>query len=483
MSIRISSDGRAVNPDPQIFTADSPTTLTNKTLDADKNIITNLELDNLKTGVVDTDGTLSADSDAVIPTQRAVKEYVDSFSYSDEQAQDAVAGIITDTDTIDAVYVDATPTLSFNARLQMSVTSDGSGIKLSGDSASPGNYKHYGTNASGTKGFYDSHPPITFVTPSQITGHVNDYNPTDWDRATYVRLDSNGLFYITSAAASTVPKTLINVGSRAIIIPHQHPSGTAANRFITGTTGIPFILTPGNTCTIIYDSTLSRWVVSGTFDIIPQGGYRNDLLPGSVTAGDLSDITYTVASGTVGANAVAATKRASIRHTVTAVANASTVTIGKNATSHGFFGTDFMVASHNLYSGAALSNGTDGYSLGLRITSAPVATTDETANSSVIKYTHAISANFNARTIDNGGTPNPIDTGVVFATTTIYNLTIVVNSQNTEHLYYINGNNVGMSTSNLPAGTVAGYQFYIIKTIGANARFVDTNSGTFITLR
>ena len=37
----------------------------------------------------------------------------------------------------------------------MSLTSDASGLKLSGDSATPGNSKLYGTDGSGVKGWYD----------------------------------------------------------------------------------------------------------------------------------------------------------------------------------------------------------------------------------------------------------------------------------------------------------------------------------------
>ena len=38
---------------------------------------------------------------------------------------------------------------------QMSLDSDSSGLKLDGDSATPGNSKLYGTNGSGVKGWYD----------------------------------------------------------------------------------------------------------------------------------------------------------------------------------------------------------------------------------------------------------------------------------------------------------------------------------------
>jgi hypothetical protein len=61
---------------------------------------------------------------------------------------------ITDTDTFDFSLSLTSQALTGSARLQMSLTSDANGIKLSGDSASPGNGKVYGTNGSGTKGWY-----------------------------------------------------------------------------------------------------------------------------------------------------------------------------------------------------------------------------------------------------------------------------------------------------------------------------------------
>jgi hypothetical protein len=74
-------------------------TLTNKTIDsasntmtvnADEATVSNLETDNFKAGVVDTDGTLAADSDTRIPSQKAVKTYVDS----------ATSGIVSDASAV-----------------------------------------------------------------------------------------------------------------------------------------------------------------------------------------------------------------------------------------------------------------------------------------------------------------------------------------------------------------------------------------------
>ncbi len=56
----------------------STQTLTNKTINADNNTISNLETDNFKVGVIDTDTTLAGNSDTKIPTQKATKTYVDN---------------------------------------------------------------------------------------------------------------------------------------------------------------------------------------------------------------------------------------------------------------------------------------------------------------------------------------------------------------------------------------------------------------------
>ncbi len=74
--------------------------------------------------------------------------------FTDERAQDAVGGIVTNSTTASLSYSDGTPSLTAAVITQLSVTSDASGVKLSGDSASPGNSKYYGTDSGGTKGFH-----------------------------------------------------------------------------------------------------------------------------------------------------------------------------------------------------------------------------------------------------------------------------------------------------------------------------------------
>lgn len=71
-----------------------------------------------------------------------------------ERAQDAVGTILASTSTISLTYVDATPEISAAVISQMSIVSDASGIKLSGDEATPGNTQYYGTDGAGVKGFH-----------------------------------------------------------------------------------------------------------------------------------------------------------------------------------------------------------------------------------------------------------------------------------------------------------------------------------------
>lgn len=72
-----------------------------------------------------------------------------------EAAQDAAGAMATDSTTVDFTYNDVANTLSAAVITQMSVTSDASGVKLSGDEASPGNSQYYGTDGAGAKGFHD----------------------------------------------------------------------------------------------------------------------------------------------------------------------------------------------------------------------------------------------------------------------------------------------------------------------------------------
>jgi hypothetical protein len=103
--------------------------------------------------------------------------------YTDGQARDAVGAMIADTDTVDLTYTGETPELKADVRTQMSVTKDASGLKLSGDAASPGNNKVYGTDGGGIKGWKDdpagggsskwTDSGTGYISPATATNSVN----------------------------------------------------------------------------------------------------------------------------------------------------------------------------------------------------------------------------------------------------------------------------------------------------------------------
>ena len=60
------------------YLAATTKTLTNKTIDADNNTLSNIEVDNLKSGVLDTDLSSVAATDTTLASAKAIKAYVDS---------------------------------------------------------------------------------------------------------------------------------------------------------------------------------------------------------------------------------------------------------------------------------------------------------------------------------------------------------------------------------------------------------------------
>lgn len=71
-----------------------------------------------------------------------------------EAAQDAVGASLANTNTVNLTYNDAGNAITADARTQMSLTSDSSGLKLSGDATTPGASRYYGTDSGGTKGYF-----------------------------------------------------------------------------------------------------------------------------------------------------------------------------------------------------------------------------------------------------------------------------------------------------------------------------------------
>jgi len=98
--------------------------------------------------------------------------------------------IYQDSTTIDLSVPDASG-LKADAIVQMSITSDASGLKLVNDEASPGNSEYYGTNSGGTKGYH--------ALPSgTVGGSGADDQVAVWSATTTLEGTSNFLFSDTN---------------------------------------------------------------------------------------------------------------------------------------------------------------------------------------------------------------------------------------------------------------------------------------------
>jgi hypothetical protein len=77
------------------YLSQSSKTLTNKTIDADNNTVSNLEVDNLKSGVLDTDLASVSSSHDTIPSAKATKEFIETSATASANSATASANSAT----------------------------------------------------------------------------------------------------------------------------------------------------------------------------------------------------------------------------------------------------------------------------------------------------------------------------------------------------------------------------------------------------
>jgi hypothetical protein len=90
----------------EVLTDSQTQTVTNKVINADNNTVSELELDNLKAGVLNTSTTLAGASDLQVPSALAVKTYIDDKDAAQNEASEitsAPTGTIAATNVQDAI--------------------------------------------------------------------------------------------------------------------------------------------------------------------------------------------------------------------------------------------------------------------------------------------------------------------------------------------------------------------------------------------
>jgi hypothetical protein len=145
------------------YNASLSETLTNKTIDVDNNTVSNIELDNLKSGVLDTDISSVSGSDDTIASAKAIKTYVDAKVTAED------LDVTSDSGTIDIDLDSETLTVAGGTGITTSAT--GTTVTVAGSDAS--------TSAKGIASFDSNYFGVSSGAVTIGTDTIDNTN-IDW---------------------------------------------------------------------------------------------------------------------------------------------------------------------------------------------------------------------------------------------------------------------------------------------------------------
>lgn len=108
------------------------------------------------------------------------------------------------------------------------------------------------------------------ITPPAIGANTNNYQPTNWRTAVFIRLSASAAYDITGFARQSdtgktdviARKLLVNVGNFDLTLKHNNAGSTNYNR-ISCPGSVDFVLNSADSVWIHYDTRSGIWRVEG----------------------------------------------------------------------------------------------------------------------------------------------------------------------------------------------------------------------------
>lgn len=316
------------------------------------------------------------------------------------------------------------------------------------------------------------------ISPSQLTANQNDWNPTGFSTATWIRVDADRFVQITGLGSGTTAHgrvvVLVNISTSDIILRDQNTSSTAANRF-----ALPcdfYRIPPLGTCTLLYDNTTARWrPIAAPYAGMGLGWgdqfTEDEFLNGGAETGEYGQLQWSSGAGSLSTQGSAAAHPGILRLDSTATIN----TIGRlHLSSTANLGSIIYDDVYHMV-GIVRPNVADADS-NYRFGFFQDNTVSATGGTAGVYFTYDQGNNGNGNwwfRTRNASTNTNTDSGVALTATNWYVLEIVRESAGAAWCGYINGARVARHTTNLPGGTNAHNITFVVQNDAAASKTMD----------